>query len=199
MTTRILRLDASARTEGSVSRELNDRIVDRFNRDGAVDAKRRDLAETPLPFLDAQWIGANFTPADDRNAEQKAALALSDELIAEIKDADVLLFGLPIYNFGVPATLKAWVDLIARAGVTFEYSQYGPKGLLEGKRAIISVASGGTEVGSDIDFATTYLRHILAFIGITDVIIVAADRLSLDAEAALEKARDEIEALDLAA
>ncbi|RZW10176.1 MAG: FMN-dependent NADH-azoreductase [Rhodobacteraceae bacterium] len=199
MTTRILRLDASARTEGSVSRELNDRIVDRFNRDGAVDAKRRDLGETPLPFLNAEWIGANFTPADDRNAEQKAALALSDELIAEIKDADILLFGLPIYNFGVPATLKAWVDLIARAGVTFEYSQYGPKGLLEGKRAIISVASGGTEVGSDFDFATTYLRHILAFIGITDVIIVAADRLSLDAEAALEKARDEIEALDLAA
>ncbi|NNF91445.1 MAG: FMN-dependent NADH-azoreductase [Boseongicola sp.] len=199
MTTRILRLDASARTEGSVSRELNDRIVDRFNRDGAVDVKRRDLAETPLPFLDAQWIGANFTPADDRNAEQDTALALSDELIAEVQNADILLFGLPIYNFGVPATLKAWVDLIARAGVTFEYSQYGPKGLLEGKRAIISVASGGTEVGSDFDFATTYLRHILAFIGITDVIIVAADRLSLDAEAALEKAREEIEALDLAA
>lgn len=199
MTTRILRIDASARTEGSVSRDLADRIVARFESEGPIEITRRDLAATDLPYLDAGWVGANFTPADDRTEDQKSALSLSDDLIDEIKAADVLLFGLPIYNFGVPAALKAWVDLTARVGVTFEYSEYGPKGLLEGKRAIVAVASGGTEAGSDIDFATPYLRHVLAFIGITDVTFVAADRLSLDADATLENARTEIERLDLAA
>ncbi len=83
--------------------------------------------------------------------------------------ADTLVIGLPIYNFGVPAALKAWVDQVARAGVTFRYTETGPKGLLTGKRAIIAVASGGTEAGSDVDFATGYIRHVLGFIGITDV------------------------------
>jgi hypothetical protein len=108
--------------------------------------------------------------------------------VAELKAADTLVIGLPIYNFGVPAALKAWVDQVARAGVTFKYSEYGPKGLLEGKRAIVAVASGGTEAGSDIDFATGYIRHVLGFIGITDVEFVTADRLMLDADGTMAKA-----------
>ena len=199
MTTTILRIDASARTEGSVSRDLNDRIIERFRAVGDTRVIDRDLATSDLPFLDAAWIGANFTPAPNRTPDQKAALALSDTLIEEVRAADVLLFGLPIYNFGVPASLKAWVDLVARAGVTFAYSENGPKGLLTGKRAIVSVASGGTEMGSEIDFATGYLRHVLGFIGITDVLFVPADRLALDAEGTLEKAHRAIEALPLAA
>lgn len=199
MTTKILRIDASARLEGSVSRDLNDKIVARFEAEGPVAVTHRDLAKTDLPLLDGEWIGANFTPADDRTAEQVKKLSHSDSLVAELKDADVVLIGLPIYNFGVPAAFKAWVDLVGRAGVTFAYTENGPKGLLEGKRAIVSVASGGTEVGSDYDFATNYVRHMLGFVGITDVVFVSADKVAVDADASLAKARQEVAALSLAA
>ena len=198
MTVNILRIDASARTEGSVSRDLNDKIVARYKAAGPVDVAHRDLTET-LPFLDAEWIGANFTAANERTEAQRQKLAISDTLIDEIKAADVLVIGLPIYNFGVPASLKAWIDLVARAGVTFQYSAEGPVGLLQGKRAIVSVASGGTEVGSDIDFATGYMRHVLKFIGITDVIFVNADRLAVDPEGTLAAANDAVAALPIAA
>lgn len=199
MTTSILRIDASARLEGSVSRDLNDRIIERLSMQGPIEIVARDLARSTLPLLDETWIGANFTPAPERSPEQAETLLLSDSLIDEIKAADILLIGLPIYNFGVPTSFKAWIDLVARAGVTFSYSESGPKGLLEGKRAIVTVASGGTEMGSDIDFATGYVRHVLGFIGIRDVIFIAADKLSLDAEGTLEKAHRAIETLPLAA
>lgn len=191
MTRSILRIDASARREGSVSRDLADRIIARF-----PDARiiSRDLAPG-LPLIDETWIGANFTPADERSADQRDVLALSDRLIAELDAADTLVIGLPIYNFGVPAALKAWVDQVARAGVTFRYTANGPEGLLTGKRAIVAVASGGTEAGSEIDFATGYIRHVLGFIGITDVEFVTADRLALDAEGTLRSAHGQIEAL----
>ena len=199
MTTNILRIDASARFEGSVTRELNNNIIDRFAANGPVSVTQRDLAKTPLPQIDETWVGANFTPADNRTDEQAAKLSLSDSLIDEVKAADVLVIGLPIYNFSVPAALKAWVDQIARAGVTFAYTPEGPKGLLEGKRAIVTVSSGGVPVGSDYDFATGYLRHVLGFVGITDVVLVAADGQNMDAEAANRKAQDAIEHLPLAA
>lgn len=188
MTKTILHIDASARTEGSVTRDLSAKIVAKL---GAGEVIRRDLA-TPLPLLDGAWVGANFTPADQRSDAQKAELALSDALIAELQKADTIVIGAPVYNFSVPSTLKAWIDLVARVGVTFSYSEAGPKGLLDGKRAIIAVASGGTAVGSDVDFATGYLRHVLGFIGITDVEIVAADTMAVDADAALIRARDAI-------
>ncbi len=114
----ILRLDASARRDGSVTRDLTSRILARFPQ---ADVTTRDLADG-LPLIDAAWVAANFTPEADRDAAQRAALALSDTLIAEVRAADTLVIGLPIYNFGVPATLKAWIDLIARAGVTFRYT-----------------------------------------------------------------------------
>ena len=195
MTRSILRIDASARREGSVSRDLADRIIARFP--GAT-VIARDLAPG-LPLIDETWVGANFTPAAERSPEQHAVLALSDELIAELQAADTLVIGLPIYNFGVPATLKAWVDQVARAGVTFRYTETGPQGLLTVKRAIVAVASGGTEAGSEIDFATGYIRHVLGFIGITDVVFVTADRLMLDAEGTLRSAHEQIETLPIAA
>lgn len=196
MTNHVLRIDASARREGSVSRQLTERVIQHVAPDAKVTV--RDLAQG-LPLIDEAWVGANFTAKDERSAEQHETLALSDTLVAELKDADTIVIGLPIYNFGVPAAFKAWVDQVARAGVTFQYSEYGPKGLLEGKRAIIVVASGGTEAGSDIDFATGYVRHVLSFIGITDVEVVAADRLMLDAEATMQKAIEQVEALPTAA
>lgn len=196
MTRTVLRIDASARRNGSVSRELTDRIVAGLDADCTI---VRDLAKTPVPQIDEDWVTANFTPPEQRTTAQEETLAFSGGLVQELKNADVVVIGLPIYNFGVPAALKAWVDQIARAGLTFRYSETGPKGLLEGKRAIVAVASGGTEAGSEIDFASGYIRHVLGFIGITNVDIVAADRLMVDAEATLKSAGEQLEALGLAA
>lgn len=189
--TKVLRIDTSARTSGSISRDLTDRVVAKL---GAKAVVTRDLA-SGLPQVDETWIGANFTPADTRTDAQKTVLALSDDLIDEVQAADVIVIGLPIYNFGVPSTFKAWIDLVARAGVTFRYSEAGPVGLLSGKRAVVVVASGGTKVGSDFDFATGYVRHVLGFIGIKDVDFVAADQLMIDAEATLKSANAQIDAL----
>ncbi|MEM1074079.1 MAG: NAD(P)H-dependent oxidoreductase [Pseudomonadota bacterium] len=190
MTHHILRIDASARNAGSTTRDLTARIAEQIG--GEV--TYRDLSEA-IPQIDETWVNANFTPADQRTDAQKQALALSDSLIEEIKAADVLVIGVPIYNFGVPAALKAWIDQVCRAGLTFKYTENGPVGLLDGKRAVLAVASGGTAAGSEIDFATGYMRHVLGFIGISEVDIVAADRLMVDADAALAKASTEIDAL----
>jgi FMN-dependent NADH-azoreductase len=154
----------------------------------------RDLA-VAVPAIDGDWLNANWTPEDQRTDAQRETLALSDTLIAELKAADTIVIGAPIYNFGIPATLKTWVDLIARAGITFKYSESGPQGLLTGKRAIVAITSGGTQVGSEIDFASGYLRHVLGFVGITDVQFVAADQLMVDADASHAKAEAALQAL----
>lgn len=190
MTQTILQIDSSARLAGSATRDLTARITAKLN--GTV--KHRDLS-TPIPQIDETWVNANFTPAEQRTDTQNQALILSNSLTAEVKSADILVIGVPVYNFGIPAALKAWVDQIARAGVTFSYTESGPKGLLEGKRAILAVASGGTAVGSEIDFASGYMRHIMGFIGITEVEVIAADRLMADADAANAQAAAQIEAL----
>jgi FMN-dependent NADH-azoreductase len=193
MTQTVLRIDASARRDGSESRALTQRIVDRLEPQSII---QRDLA-VAIPTIDADWLAANWTKEEERSDKQRATLALSDSLIVEIKAADTLVIGTPIYNFGIPANLKAWIDQIARAGITFRYTEAGPEGLLTGKRAIIAIASGGTQVGSDVDFASGYLRHVLGFIGITNVQVVAADQLMIDADASHAKANAALE--DLAA
>ncbi|WP_170517968.1 FMN-dependent NADH-azoreductase [Ruegeria atlantica] len=184
MTKTILHIDASARREGSATRDLSNRIVNHL---GAARIIRRDLA-SPLPLLTEDWISANFTPTDQRNHAQREHLALSDSLVGELQQADTIVIGLPIYNFSVPAAFKAWIDLVARVGLTFSYTENGPVGLLTDKRVVLAIASGGTAVGSEIDFATNYVRHVLGFIGITNVDVVAADKMALDAEAALNNA-----------
>lgn len=178
---RILHIDASARETGSASRALSADVLDRIT-DGPASVTRRDLS-TPLPFIDEIWVGATFTPAAERNDTQRDKLALSDTLVDELAAADTVVIGTPIYNFAVPAALKAWVDQVARVGRTFNYTAEGPKGLLTGKRAVIAVASGGTKIGSELDFATGYLRHVLGFLGIEDVTIVTGDTI----EAALPR------------
>ncbi|WP_439118536.1 FMN-dependent NADH-azoreductase [Marivita sp.] len=191
MTKTVLRIDASARHTGSESRALTQRIVDRLAPTTVI---TRDLA-VAVPAIDGDWLNANWTPEDQRTDTQRETLALSDTLIAELKAADTIVIGAPIYNFGIPATLKTWVDLIARAGITFKYSETGPQGLLTGKRAIVAITSGGTQVGSEIDFASGYLRHVLGFIRITDVQFVAADQLMVDADASHAKAEAALQAL----
>jgi len=186
----ILHIDSSARTEGSVTRDLSAQIVAKLG----GDVIRRDL-KNALPQIDEAWVGANFTPEADRDAVQRDTLALSDTLVGELQDADTIVIGLPVYNFGVPASVKAWIDLVARAGLTFKYTAEGPVGLLHGKRAILAVATGGTPVGSEIDFATGYMRHVLGFIGIHDVEIIAADRVMADADAAIAVARAQVDRL----
>lgn len=192
--TRVLKLNTSARKTGSITRELNDKIVERLAAHGPVETVHRDLSEG-VPVINEAWVGANFTPTADRDPAQQEVLAFSDTLIEEIKAADVLVIGVPIYNFGVPAALKAWIDQVARAGVTFRYSADGPVGLLEGKRAILTIASGGVPVDSPADHATAYMRHVLSFIGITDVVIVRAERQSVDPTAAHAAAHADIAAL----
>ena len=181
----ILRVDASARKTGSVSRDLTDRLIaDLSARSPGARVITRDVSNG-LPFVTETWIGANFTDDAERTDAQRDTLALSDTLIAEIETADILAIGVPVYNFGIPASLKAWVDQIARARKTFQYTENGPVGLLKGKKAVLVVASGGTAMGSDIDFATGYMRHVLGFIGIDDVSIIAADQLVMRGEDAL--------------
>lgn len=183
----ILNVVASPRGEASVSRQLAGKVIDRLS-DGSTQIITRDVSDG-VPVVDGAWIGAAF------GGEDTSPLTTSEELVAEVKAADHIVIATPIWNFGVPAALKAWVDQIARAGVTFKYSEAGPVGLLEGKRATIVISSGGTEAGSAIDFATPYLKHVLGFIGVHDVDVVAADRLMVDADASMAKADAAINAL----
>ena len=195
----ILRIDASIKGAQSVTRALTGRIVDRLT--GAAPAASvvsRDLSGG-LPFVDAAWIEAAFTPDTDRTPEQAQALALSDELIAELQAADTLVIGMPVYNFAVPAQMKAWIDQVARAGVTFRYTENGPEGLVTGKRAIVAMASDGTAEGSEMDFASGYMRHMLGFLGITDVTFVAADALLFGRDEKMQAAEARVDALPLAA
>ena len=189
---KILRIDASARHEGSTTRQLSDALIDALrDRLGRITVQTRDLDRTPPPLLDADWIAANFTEPQARTAEQRAALAPSDEMVAELMAADVVVIGVPVYNFSVPAALKAWIDQVARARITFRYTENGPEGLLKGRRAYLVMASGGVAAGSETDFATGYLRHVLGFLGITDVEIVAADQAMLRPDA-IARARERI-------
>ncbi|MBL4806421.1 MAG: NAD(P)H-dependent oxidoreductase [Rhodobacteraceae bacterium] len=192
----ILKINSSSRKSGSISRQLSARLVDRISATTETTVIDRDVS-TGLSVISEDWIGSNFTPKADRSPEQAKALALSNELVAELRAADVLVIGLPIYNFGVPAALKEWIDLIARVGETFHYTENGPEGLLTGKRAIVTVASGGVPVGSPMDFATTYLTQVLGFIGITDVTYISATGLSMDPDAPIKLAEAEIDALDI--
>ena len=172
--TNILHITASIRGDESVSTMLGNRVVDGLRGDGAS-VTTRDLAKNDLPFIDGERFAANLAPYADRTDEQQALAAIADELIAELQTADVIVFSVPVYNFGVPATVKAWADLVARAGTTFKYTETGPVGLLEGKRAYITAASGGTPIGSDMDYMSSWLTFFLGFLGIKDVEIVAAD------------------------
>ena len=180
----ILQINSSARRSASHSTRLATRIVQRL-RDADPEAALtvRDLGATPHPVLDEAVLGALFTPADQRTPEQAARVALDDALIAEIQAADVVVVGVPMYNFGVPAALKNWIDAISRAGVTFRYSAKGPEGLLKGKRVHIALTRGGVYRNTPADTQVPYLKTVLSFLGLTDVHFVYAEGLSMGAAA----------------
>lgn len=155
---KILQINASARSHGANSTRLADTITTRLiarNPDAIVE--RRDLAAQPHPVLDEAALGALFTPAEQRTPEQSARVALDDALIAQVQSADILVLGVPMYNFGIPVQLKSWIDAIARAGVTFRYTENGPQGLINGKKVYVGFARGGP-------FCDTYIEPKLALL-----------------------------------
>lgn len=188
----LLQIHASGRRDGSNTRALSDTLVSKLKAEGAVSSVIESDLLDGVAFVDQDWINANFTLAGERNQDQLQKLAGSDALVEELEGARTVVIGMPIYNFGPPAVLKAWIDQIARAGRTFQYGPSGPAGLLSGKRAFLIIASGGTEIGSVIDFATDYMKHTLDFIGISDVTVIGADRLMTDGDASLAAAQAKI-------
>ena len=188
----ILHVNASARGAASVSRQLTTNLIDALReRHGSVQITERNVA-AGLPFVDEEWVGANSTPEEERDDAQREVLALSDELVRELADADILVVGAPIYNFSIPAALKAWVDMIARARLTFRYTDKGVEGLLADRKTYVVVPSGGVPVGSAVDFATPYLRHVLGFVGITDIEFIGARGADRGNQESLDEARARI-------
>jgi len=195
----ILQLNASILSHEGQSTRLANHFVAALRREAPeTNLILRDFARDPVPHLDAERFGAFIAKPEARTLKQHALVAYSDGLIGELKQADVIVLGLPMYNFGVPSTLKAYFDHIARAGVTFRYTEKGSIGLLTGKKAYVFAARGGVYEGTPRDTQTPYVREFLAFLGITDVEFVYAEGLALSAtsrEAALTRARDSIERL----
>jgi FMN-dependent NADH-azoreductase len=193
----ILQVNSSARREGSYSTRLANRIVQRLrDADPETTLTVRDLNASPHPVLDEAALGALFTPANQRSPQQAERVALDDALIAELQAADVVVLGVPMYNFGVPASLKNWIDAISRAGVTFRYTQNGPEGLLKGKTVYVALTRGGKYKNTPADTQMPYLRTVLNFLGLTDLHFVYAEGLAMgsDAEyAAMASAYDQIE------
>jgi FMN-dependent NADH-azoreductase len=195
----LLQLNTSLYSSGGQSSRLAEEFVAAWRKaNPGARVSVRDLAAEPVPHLTAERFGAFLAKPGDRTAEQRRVVDYSDRLIDELRSADVIVLGLPMYNFGVPSTLKAYFDHIARAGVTFRYTENGPAGLLTGKRVYIFAARGGLYAGTPLDTQTAYVRNFLALLGITDVEFVYAEGLAIsDAskQAALAGARSAIAAL----
>ena len=180
----ILQINASARREGANSTKVANNVVERLMAaNPAATVTLRDLAVTPHPVLDEAALGALFTPADQRTPEQAARVALDDALIAELQAHDTLVLGVPMYNFGVPVQLKAWIDAIARAGTTFRYTATGPEGLLQGKTVYVALARGVLYRNTPNDSQVPYLKAVLGFLGLTDVRFIYAEGLAMGPEA----------------
>jgi FMN-dependent NADH-azoreductase len=191
----ILQVNASILSNEGQSTRLANEFVAAHREDKVI---VRDLARDPVPHLDAERFGAFIAKPEARTLQQDAFVAYSDELIGELKAADVIVLGLPMYNFGVPSTLKAYFDHIARAGVTFRYTEKGSVGLLTGKKAYVFAARGGLYEGTSRDTQTAYVRDFLAFLGITDVEFIYAEGLAMgetSRSASLSKAQAHIERL----
>lgn len=175
----LLQINSSVFSKGGQSSQLADHFVAAFKKSNpGAKIVTRDLATDEIPHLGGATVSAFFTPADKRSDEQKAAIALSDELVAEIQAADTIVIGAPMYNFSVPSVLKSYFDHIARAGVTFRYTENGPVGLLTGKKVVVFSTRGGLYAGTPNDGETHYIRQFLGFLGITDVSFVYAEALA---------------------
>ncbi|HBP50358.1 FMN-dependent NADH-azoreductase [Pseudomonas sp. FSL R10-0056] len=176
----VLIIESSARQQGSFSRQLTQQFISQWQAAHPTDQVTvRDLALHPVPHLDANLLGGWMKPEAQRSADEHASLKRSDELTDELLAADVLVLAAPMYNFAIPSTLKAWLDHVLRAGVTFKYTETGPQGLLTGKKAYVLTARGGLYAGSTSDHQEPYLRQVMAFVGIHDVTFIHAEGMNL--------------------
>ena len=197
---KVLHIDSSVRSTGSLTRQLGAEFIAKLKAaDPSTTVVTRDLAANPVPHLTEQMMGAYFTPAEQRNAEQAHTIKTSDALVDELLAADAIVIGAPMYNFSVTSGLKAWIDHVARAGRTFKYGANGPEGLVHGKKVYVFVATGGAYSegpAAAYDHVTTYLRSVLGFLGMTDVTFIVAEGVAMGEEAvanALAKSRAKIE------
>jgi FMN-dependent NADH-azoreductase len=197
---KILNIVSSAKGDQSFSNKLSGAIIDKLlTVFPGSQVQTRDLAAEPLPYYQGPQIAAHYTPAEQRTADHKEALRKSDHAIQELMDADILVIGVPLYNFGVPSTLKSWVDHIARSGITFSYGNGAPHGLVHNKKVYLAFASGG--IYSDgpmkaFDFAEPYLKGSLGFLGMTDITTFRVEGVGMPqlAETALPKALETVQA-----
>jgi FMN-dependent NADH-azoreductase len=197
--TTILRLTTSLFADAGSSTKLVDSFIDKL-RHHHPDSQviERDLVKSPLPHLDGTRVGALFSTPESRTAEQQTVIDESDALVAELKAADIIVLGLPMYNFGIPSQLKSYFDHLARAGVTFRYTAQGPEGLIGDRKVYVFATRGGYYQGTPRDTQTPYVRDFLNFIGIHDIEFIYAEGLNVNAEAkdkALAQATEEIKRL----
>lgn len=190
----ILFLKTSPKDEGSISTELGEYLVNELTKGERSTITKRQLDEE-IPFINQQIINGLYVDDSKKTFEQKEALKLSDAIVEDVNNHDTIIISTPIYNFSAPAVLKAWADLVARVNKTFSYTENGPVGLLKNKKAYVVVSSGGTKVGSEIDFFTPWMKHFLKFIGITDVEFIAADQLMSDGGTKLQLVKNHINEL----
>ncbi len=180
MATKILRLDTSVFSEQGSSSRLNHALVERLGQiRGDVEIRHRDLAKKPLPHFSADVITALVTKAEARTAEQAQLAQLADTLIDELLATDILVVAAPMYNFGIPSTLKSWIDFVARAGVTFRYTEQGPEGLVKGKTVYVVTTRGGVHKEQAADTEVPFLRTYFEFLGITDIRTLYAEGLNM--------------------
>ena len=189
---KIYQIDSSARKKGSTSRALAKKLLDKIKRPGD-EIIYRDLDDEML-FVAGLTESGMSIPLNERTEQHKKMFELSDKLVSELKESDVIIISTPIYNFGPPATLKAWSDLAARVKSTFKYSPDGKQiGLLENKKVYLVITSGGTKIDSKDDFLTPWLKHVLNFFGIKDIQTIYADQMSIDYDNSIKQAEKQIE------
>ncbi len=184
---KILQINASARSAGANSTRLADAVTAQLKaKHPHAVVELRDLASNPHPVLDESALGALFTPAEQRTAEQSARVALDDALIAQVQSVDAIVLGVPMYNLGIPVQLKTWIDAIARAGVTFRYGENGAEGLLKNKKVYVALARGGLYRDTPADVQVPYLKIALGFLGMNDIEFIYAEGLAMGAERAAQ-------------
>jgi len=197
MQIKLLQINSSASGSNSVTKKLIDKITEHLQQTlGETDVIERNLNTSELPLLNPDLIGAYFTPSEKLSDEQENLLKASNQYVNEILSSDIIVLGAPMYNFGIPAALKAYFDLIARANLTFSYTPEGPVGLVKNTKVILAIATGGTPLNSPYDFVTPYLKQFLNFIGITDIQVIAIDQRG-DTEKFLNEANTNILSLKL--
>ena len=196
MSTRALVITSSILAENGQSNALASRFIDQANVRNDIEVTQRDVVKSALPHLDISELGAWQVAAAERTAEQQALAARSDELLTELRATDVLVIAVPMYNLGIPSQLKSWFDRVLRAGETFRYTENGPQGLVEGKRAIILAARGGQYAGTELDSQIPHLKTMLGLMGIKDTFVVYAEGLNMGEPQRAAALKEAFQAID---